>query len=189
MLPLSSPASSCSVDDAVDALWDCPHSVPCDEDELSSFLSSYLYQTPLGFYWTPETNPETCTPSQGLQALPAPWDQGCTAAWIELGSSAAAHLADAQDWSSEASSSSSEASERAPASPEGGKRRAQYNQSQWTQEEHERFLRALEKYLPSENRKDPITGRVSVGLGAGVAKQVSAIVGTRSPLQVRTHAQ
>ncbi|EKX35122.1 hypothetical protein GUITHDRAFT_44946, partial [Guillardia theta CCMP2712] len=47
------------------------------------------------------------------------------------------------------------------------------NQSQWTKEEHDRFLQALKKYLPS----------------GALAKKVSEFVGTRTPLQVRSHAQ
>ncbi|EKX30913.1 hypothetical protein GUITHDRAFT_51137, partial [Guillardia theta CCMP2712] len=57
------------------------------------------------------------------------------------------------------------------------KSRTQYNQSQWTQEEHKRFVEALARYQQLGSRRDPVTGKVA------------ALVGTRTPLQVRTHAQ
>ncbi|EKX37456.1 hypothetical protein GUITHDRAFT_165482 [Guillardia theta CCMP2712] len=57
----------------------------------------------------------------------------------------------------------------------------------WTKEEHEIFLKALKKYHrpqgPSPNN------RVRVGLGEGVAELIAAHVKTRSPAQVRSHAQ
>jgi len=63
-----------------------------------------------------------------------------------------------------------------------------YNQSQWTDEEHNKFLVALEKFCPEACRARE-KGKVFVGLGAGVAKKISQAVGTRSVLQVRSHAQ
>uniref|UniRef100_A0A6T7TQR1 Uncharacterized protein n=1 Tax=Hanusia phi TaxID=3032 RepID=A0A6T7TQR1_9CRYP len=63
-----------------------------------------------------------------------------------------------------------------------------YNQSQWTDEEHNKFLVALEKFCPEACRARE-RGKVFVGLGAGVAKKISQAVGTRSVLQVRSHAQ
>ncbi|EKX35125.1 hypothetical protein GUITHDRAFT_44056, partial [Guillardia theta CCMP2712] len=60
---------------------------------------------------------------------------------------------------------------------------------QWTAEEHERFLEALEKYGSQSTRQSTDSGRVFVGLGNGVAKQIAAYVKTRSVLQVRSHAQ
>eukprot|EP00960_Hanusia_phi_P017911 526895-Hanusia_phi.AAC.1 len=157
---------------------------------MSSFLSLYLNQTPLGLSWTPETEPEGCTSSRCLEAFPAAPAQDCLATRKGLATSAAMHDHNGSSDTSEASCSDNETSEEAAFSQrEGGKRMAQYNQSQWTHEEHERFLVALTKYLPSGSRQDPITGKVSVGLGAGVAKQVAAFVGTRTPLQVRSHAQ
>eukprot|EP00960_Hanusia_phi_P010586 310402-Hanusia_phi.AAC.2 len=63
-------------------------------------------------------------------------------------------------------------------------------QSQWTAEEHERFLEALDKYGTQQvARQSNESGRVFVGLGNGVAKQIAAHVKTRSVLQVRSHAQ
>lgn len=138
---------------------------------MASFLSSYLHDTPL------------VAEEAAVQADAS----GCCGGWAW----AAAGRPEAPSEPSDASSASdSDSPASIPASPEeGGKRRTQYNQSQWTQEEHKRFVEALARYQQLGSRRDPVTGKVSVGLGAGVAKQVAAFVGTRTPLQVRTHAQ
>ncbi|EKX38885.1 hypothetical protein GUITHDRAFT_154578 [Guillardia theta CCMP2712] len=57
----------------------------------------------------------------------------------------------------------------------------------WSQEEHERFLSALERFGAPSNL-DQHHG-FTVGLGHGVADMISFVVGTRTPAQVRSHAQ
>ena len=59
----------------------------------------------------------------------------------------------------------------------------------WTGEEEKRFLKAMQHFGPKEAQADPITGRLSVRLGAGVAEIISIVVGTRSTAQVRSHVQ
>eukprot|EP00960_Hanusia_phi_P028843 747616-Hanusia_phi.AAC.1 len=61
----------------------------------------------------------------------------------------------------------------------------------WTKEEHERFLAALQTCRPSDTEQ---SGNLSdrtgnVGLGRGVAKEMAKLIGTRTPSQVRSHAQ
>jgi len=57
----------------------------------------------------------------------------------------------------------------------------------WTADEHERFLDSLKRF-GSRDRAD-VGGRVTVGLGAGVAEVIAVVVGTRTVSQVRSHAQ
>eukprot|EP00960_Hanusia_phi_P053958 762510-Hanusia_phi.AAC.5 len=64
-----------------------------------------------------------------------------------------------------------------------------FNKSQWSKEEHKRFLEGLQKFCPEVEREAEKDGKVSVGLGVGVAELISSYVQTRSPLQVRSHAQ
>eukprot|EP00960_Hanusia_phi_P019455 574349-Hanusia_phi.AAC.3 len=59
----------------------------------------------------------------------------------------------------------------------------------WTGEEHQRFLTALNKFGPPASRDTDANGHVYVGLGRGVAFLISREVGTRTPSQVRSHAQ
>ena len=65
------------------------------------------------------------------------------------------------------------------------------HRSQWSAEEHQRFLAGLARFGPKD--KGPAcakTGaRVSVGLGPGVAEVIAVVVGTRTVSQVRSHAQ
>jgi hypothetical protein len=63
---------------------------------------------------------------------------------------------------------------------------------QWSPEEEDKFVKALTRLGPAGNREptiDPLTGRVTVHLGPGVAEMISMVLGTRSPVQVRSHAQ
>ena len=189
--PSLPPAFPFAVDDAVDAIWTGSSCLPCDPMELSAFLSLYLDKTPLGYCWTPETAPGDCMSSHGIGTMPAILShESCTPMSMDWTVEATTLHASTPSETFEASSSDCEVSVGVEATRrDEGKTGSQQNQSQWTKEEHARFLQALEKYLPSGARKDPVTGKVSVGLGAGVAKQVSAFVGTRTPLQVRSHAQ
>ncbi|EKX43017.1 hypothetical protein GUITHDRAFT_111060 [Guillardia theta CCMP2712] len=61
--------------------------------------------------------------------------------------------------------------------------------TQWTNEEHEKFLVALDRFGTTKTRIKNSTGRVFVGLGPGVAELIAAAVGTRSVQQIRSHAQ
>eukprot|EP00960_Hanusia_phi_P029008 747706-Hanusia_phi.AAC.7 len=61
--------------------------------------------------------------------------------------------------------------------------------TQWTDEEHEKFLVALERFGTTKTRVKNSSGRVFVGLGPGVAELIAAAVGTRSVQQIRSHAQ
>ena len=70
-------------------------------------------------------------------------------------------------------------------------RKSAGRRSQWSAEEHQRFLAGLARFGPKD--KDASTGepgaRVSVGLGPGVAEVIAVVVGTRTVSQVRSHAQ
>lgn len=59
----------------------------------------------------------------------------------------------------------------------------------WATDEEERFLKALKHFGPEEIEKHPVTGRVSVRLGPGVAEMISMVVRSRSVAQVRSHVQ
>jgi hypothetical protein len=59
----------------------------------------------------------------------------------------------------------------------------------WTAVEEECFLQALHRFGPKEVDFDPITGRISVRLGPGVAEMISMAVGTRTVTQIRSHVQ
>ncbi|EKX42934.1 hypothetical protein GUITHDRAFT_110980 [Guillardia theta CCMP2712] len=72
-----------------------------------------------------------------------------------------------------------------PCSGDGHK----FNKSQWSKEEHRKFLEGLAKFCPEAEREAEKDGKISVGLGVGVAELISSHVQTRSPLQVRSHAQ
>ena len=65
------------------------------------------------------------------------------------------------------------------------------HRSQWSAEEHQRFLAGLARFGPKD--KGPACAkngaRVSVGLGPGVAEVIAVVVGTRNVSQVRSHAQ
>ena len=59
----------------------------------------------------------------------------------------------------------------------------------WTSEEHQRFLRGLERLRTEHTEAVGENGNMSCGLGPGIAEVIALIVGTRSPVQVRSHAQ
>ena len=59
----------------------------------------------------------------------------------------------------------------------------------WATDEEERFRRALKHFGPQEIEKHPVTGRLSVRLGPGVAEMISMVVRSRSVAQVRSHVQ
>eukprot|EP00286_Rhodomonas_abbreviata_P027157 CAMPEP_0181304178 /NCGR_PEP_ID=MMETSP1101-20121128/8999_1 /TAXON_ID=46948 /ORGANISM="Rhodomonas abbreviata, Strain Caron Lab Isolate" /LENGTH=219 /DNA_ID=CAMNT_0023409893 /DNA_START=93 /DNA_END=752 /DNA_ORIENTATION=- len=59
----------------------------------------------------------------------------------------------------------------------------------WSTEEHERFVAGLEQLRTERTEAIGPDGKQTVGLGPGVAEALSAIVGTRSAAQVRSHAQ
>lgn len=66
------------------------------------------------------------------------------------------------------------------------------NCSKWTAEEHLKFVKALDIFLPSYDSLGRIncnTGQVCVGLGVGVAAKIASYIGTRTAVQVRSHAQ
>lgn len=56
----------------------------------------------------------------------------------------------------------------------------------WTAEEEVVFLAALAQY--GLDHPQP-SGQISVGLGSGVARKIAELVGSRTPSQVRSHAQ
>ncbi|EKX30892.1 hypothetical protein GUITHDRAFT_122903 [Guillardia theta CCMP2712] len=68
------------------------------------------------------------------------------------------------------------------------KSKASSSNYQWSREEHRRFVDALEKLSPLRQMLAS-HGRVTIGLGHGLAEMISKAVGTRSISQVRSHAQ
>eukprot|EP00960_Hanusia_phi_P000193 5329-Hanusia_phi.AAC.1 len=62
-------------------------------------------------------------------------------------------------------------------------------QKRWSKDEHERFLEGLRLYCPYAGLSRGDRGKVFVGLGAGIAQAIACMVGTRTELQVRSHAQ
>mmetsp|Transcript_52718 Transcript_52718/g.107543 ORF Transcript_52718/g.107543 Transcript_52718/m.107543 type:complete len:213 (-) Transcript_52718:42-680(-) len=59
----------------------------------------------------------------------------------------------------------------------------------WTQEEHELFVKGLERFRTEETEAIGPDGKKTVGLGPGIAELLASMVGTRNPAQVRSHAQ
>jgi len=78
------------------------------------------------------------------------------------------------------------------AASSGHARRRGLMRKQWTTDEEERFLVALDRFAPRDaGIAGPGSGsqRGSVRLGPGVAEMIAMVVGTRSAVQVRSHAQ
>jgi hypothetical protein len=61
--------------------------------------------------------------------------------------------------------------------------------SQWSAEEHQRFLAGLARFGHKDTGACEPGARISVGLGPGVAEVIAVVVGTRTVSQVRSHAQ
>eukprot|EP00961_Rhodomonas_salina_P227606 3076937-Rhodomonas_salina.1 len=59
----------------------------------------------------------------------------------------------------------------------------------WTAEEHEKFLAALGKFRTKDTQAICPNGRISDGLGPGIAEIIAVFIGSRSISQVRSHAQ
>lgn len=57
----------------------------------------------------------------------------------------------------------------------------------WSADEHARFVESLKRFGSRERAESG--GRVTVGLGPGVAEIIAVVVGTRTVSQVRSHAQ
>ena len=170
--------SSCSVDKAIHALPSSSCSSACEEQEMSCFLSSCINNTPLGFPdpRSPEMIYTTGQPPflQGMQEKNTLVKGGGMSKCVDWTETSAPDSTYTPIMQLEATSSGCEGNEHISESKhEGNHRSTKYNQSQWTEEEHQRFVLALAKYRQSGNRKD----------------QVAALVGTKSPLQVRPHAQ
>eukprot|EP00961_Rhodomonas_salina_P064341 865110-Rhodomonas_salina.2 len=107
---------------------------------------------------------------------------------VECVSVASAHQdaeAPVASGSESAGSAANDSDSGAPKRQRGGKKIFP-----WSKDEHKLFLVGLERF-----RKDDDAGSIgrhgdpSVGLGLGIAELISALVGTRTPKQVRSHAQ
>ena len=87
-------------------------------------------------------------------------------------------------------SAATRASSIAPAA-ERGPHKQTGRRSQWSAEEHQRFLSGLMRFGPkgADSSSSQPGARVSVGLGPGVAEIIAVVVGTRTVSQVRSHAQ
>ncbi|EKX47184.1 hypothetical protein GUITHDRAFT_107096 [Guillardia theta CCMP2712] len=59
----------------------------------------------------------------------------------------------------------------------------------WSSEEQAKFIELLSRYCPADSRPVHAGGVLFGGLGPGVAKRIAQALGTRSPAQVRSHAQ
>eukprot|EP00961_Rhodomonas_salina_P250166 3381584-Rhodomonas_salina.2 len=66
------------------------------------------------------------------------------------------------------------------------KRRALRLPSAWSPEEETVFLAALAQFGLDHPKS---SGHMSVGLGPGVARHIAEMIGSRTPSQVRSHAQ
>lgn len=72
--------------------------------------------------------------------------------------------------------------------PSSAVKKGEKKPSPWTKDEQEVFLAGLVKF-GCDKAKLGEDGRVSVGLGPGVARKIANMIGTRNALQVRSHAQ
>lgn len=70
-----------------------------------------------------------------------------------------------------------------------GKRKEKVRLRAWTDDEHERFVYALDKFRTEKTEAVGPNGERSVGLGPGIAEVIATMVGTRNAAQVRSHAQ
>ena len=80
--------------------------------------------------------------------------------------------------------------ERTSSGASAGEKRGKGNAPKrrpWSAEEHSRFLESLKRF--GQKDKPENNGKVTVGLGPGVAELISVVVGTRTVSQVRSHAQ
>eukprot|EP00960_Hanusia_phi_P063729 765549-Hanusia_phi.AAC.6 len=83
-----------------------------------------------------------------------------------------------------------QASSQSPTSPSQESDRELFvPRRRWSNEEHATFLELLAKHCPSGPRPIHAGGVLHSGLGQGVAKRIAEVLGTRSPSQVRSHAQ
>lgn len=96
-----------------------------------------------------------------------------------------------EECTSDASSDTVKNSVPRPAARVAPVRKQTGHRSQWSPEEHQRFLTGLARF--GRKDRDPASAkagaRVSVGLGPGVAEVIAVVVGTRTVSQVRSHAQ
>jgi len=81
------------------------------------------------------------------------------------------------------------ANSRAPGPARAPRKQPTGRRSQWSAEEHQRFLSGLERFGPKDSGAAEPGTRISVGLGPGVAEVIAVVVGTRTVSQVRSHAQ
>lgn len=81
-----------------------------------------------------------------------------------------------------------QAQENVPGDSDIKARKPRLTRKPWATDEEERFMRALKHFEPGIE-KNPVTGRVSVRLGPGVAEMISMVVRSRSVAQVRSHVQ
>ena len=81
-----------------------------------------------------------------------------------------------------------QAQENVPGESDIKARKPRLTRKPWATDEEERFMRALKHFEPGIE-KNPVTGRVSVRLGPGVAEMISMVVRSRSVAQVRSHVQ